>query len=104
MKELYERFPDIIKMLLQKATQTSYGEESEKIRNARSRLLSKLNDAADEMSKLSNLEGEGLTEEHIKKISKIPRSLPDSMKWKIKPRRARKKVDKKVSDTSSKTS
>ncbi len=98
IKGLYERFPDIIKMLLQKASQTKYGEESDRIRNARNKLINQLNEAADEMSKLSKMEGEGLTEEHIKKILSIPRPLPDSMKWKIKPK-AGKKIDKKVSGT-----
>jgi hypothetical protein len=97
IKELYGRFPDMVKMLLQKASETVYGEETERIKNARNRLLAQLNAFTEEMSKLSNMEGEGLTDEHIKKILETPRPLPESMKWNFKPRVGDKKVDKKVS-------
>lgn len=99
IKELYGRFPDIIKMLLQKASETAYSDESDEVTAARNKLLAQLNSAAEEMSRLSNLEGEGLTEEHIKKLLEMPRPLPESMQWKFKPRVGDKKVDKKVSDT-----
>ena len=82
IKEIYGRLPEIIKTLLQKASEVSCN--NEKIQNARNNLFRKLNIIMDEMNDLSNNEGDKLSEEYIKKILEMPRSLPDIMKWKFK--------------------
>jgi len=67
MIEIFNRFPELIKALLLKISQTSPDNE------ALNRLTSKLDPIMSEFERLSQQKGEKLTDEQIKDILKIPR-------------------------------
>lgn len=87
MNELFEKFPELIKTLLEQVNQSDFGESKPEIKAARDKLLSQLHGVMDEISKLQHKETTNLSKEQIEKLMKIPRSLPPSMQWKIKPRK-----------------
>jgi len=67
MIEIFNRFPELIKALLLKISETSSDNE------ALNRLTSKLTPIMNEFERLSKQEGEKLTDDQIKDILKIPR-------------------------------
>ena len=75
--EIFKKFPQMIKTLLEKSITSSSKEEYKK-------LLHKIKAITEEMDRLTRVSGERLTDEQIKKILEIPRSTPDMFKWKIK--------------------
>jgi hypothetical protein len=87
MNELFEKFPELIKSLLEKISQSDYGNSKPEMKAARDKLLSRLHGVMEEISHLQHQEPNSLTEEQIKKLIDMPRPLPPSMQWKIKPRK-----------------
>jgi len=87
MNELFEKFPELIKTLLEKISQSDFSDSSPTMRAARDKLLAQLHSVMDEISQLQHKESGSLTEEQIKELMEMPRALPSSMQWKIKPRK-----------------
>lgn len=86
MDELIKKFPELIKTLLDKLSQSEFSSNDvPEIKAAKERLLSQLQTITDEMIELQNQGGERLTEEQIKKLFEV-RTLPQSLQWNIKPR------------------
>lgn len=69
MNEIFNRFPEIIKSLLQKISQSSY--KDDEISIAKDKLIAKLNSITVELEKLTALEGEELTEEQKNIINSL---------------------------------
>lgn len=86
MDELIKKFPELIKTLLDRLSESEFSSNDvPEIKAAKERLLSQLQTLTDEMIDLQNQGGERLTEEHIKKLLEA-RTLPQSLQWTIKPR------------------
>jgi hypothetical protein len=74
IEEMLRKFPEMIKSLLEKASQVN--NETPKRKEAKDKLIKQLQSATEELGKLSQQPGERLTEEQIKKLLEIPRPLP----------------------------
>lgn len=75
IEEVLKRFPEMIKSLLEKASKVNTNETIER-KMARDKLIRQLQNATEELGKLSQQPGKRLTEEQIKKLLEIPRPLP----------------------------
>jgi len=73
--EILKKFPEMIRAMLEKAEQTSSSETPER-KKAREKLLAQLKDVANELTRLSNQEGETLSEEQMKNLVNIKRPAP----------------------------
>jgi len=82
MDELLKKFPELIKSLLEKLSQTEFSSKLE-IKDAKSKLLSQLKTLTDEITALQNNGGEKLTEEQIKSFFEN-QQLPKNQQWVIK--------------------
>ena len=82
IEEMLERFPEMVKALLEKASQANSVSDTPERKAARDKLISQLQGATEELSRLSKTPGEGFTEEQIKKLLEIPRPLPQ-LPWTI---------------------
>ena len=80
INEIMSKFPEMVKALLEKAQQSDV-QESPKRKMAREKLMSQLKSATEELSKLSDVQGEKLSEEQVKEILSIPRPLPQNIPW-----------------------
>lgn len=84
--DLFKKFPEIVRMLVQKASESKNINDSDEAKIARNKLLYQIKCATEEMDRLSNIDGERLSQEQIESIFKMPRQLPEQFKWKIQPR------------------
>lgn len=75
--ELFKKFPEIVRMLIQKASQNNNSKEMDK-------LLYQIKCATEEMDRLSKVQGEGLSQEQMETILKMPRPVPKQYQWQIK--------------------
>lgn len=87
MDELIKQFPELIKVLLEKVSQSESNIDVPEIKEARDKLLSQLKTITDQMSGLQSNDQGQITEEQLKMfIETLPRTLPPEMQWNIKPR------------------
>jgi hypothetical protein len=77
--ELLRRFPDILNTLIEKASQSK--SDNPVVCAARNRLLEQLKDITGQLAKLSDMEGEKLTEEQVSAILSIPRPASKNLGW-----------------------
>ena len=87
MNELFEKFPELIKSLLEKISQSDYGSSNPEMKSARDKLMSQLHEVMNQISYMQHQDPGVLTEDQMKRLIDMPRSLPASMQWKIKPRK-----------------
>ncbi|MFA5048761.1 MAG: hypothetical protein WC516_07080 [Patescibacteria group bacterium] len=74
MDELIKKFPELIKVLLDKLSKSEFSSDVPEIKEAKEKLLSQLQTITDEMIGLQNKSGDRLTEEQLKKCFEM-RSL-----------------------------
>jgi len=80
MDELLKKFPELIKALLEKLSQSDFCSDVPEIKEAKGRLLSQLQTITEELTDLQNQGGERMTEEQIKTlVENLPRQ-----QWTIK--------------------
>lgn len=85
MDELLKKFPELLKALLDKLSESDISANIPEMKEAKDRLFSQLQTITNEITELQNQPGEKLTEEQCKVLmEKLP--LPPSMQWTIKPR------------------
>jgi len=73
--DLLKKFPEMIRAMIEKAEQTEASETPDR-KKAREKLLAKLKSVTEDLSRLSQQEGEEFTEEQMKEIVNTPRPLP----------------------------
>ena len=66
MDELIKKFPELIKVLLDKLSKSEFSSDVPEIKEAKEKLLSQLQTITDEMIGLQNKSGDRLTEEQLK--------------------------------------
>lgn len=85
MDELLSKFPEMVKALLQKVSQTENKTENPVRKAARDKLIARLQVYTDELARLSKQPGEKLTEEQMKEILAIPRPQSQMLPWMFLP-------------------
>jgi len=70
--EIFSRFPEMIKSILEKIEQTNISKDTEEIKHARNLLIKKLKGITENIANLAEGDGEKLTEEQQKVIKNLP--------------------------------
>lgn len=79
--EILKKLPGLIQSLMSQSFQKGSVCETPEMAEARNRLVAQLQTILDEISAISEQEGERPDEEQIKRIMQIPRLTPSSMPW-----------------------
>ena len=78
MDEFFKKFPELLKVIFEKISQSDFSSDNPEVKMAKVRLLTQLKDITNEISKLQIKEGTGLSEEQIKILKE---TIPDP--WKV---------------------